>query len=200
MALWRGGLAKLVLPAQQKSGDTMGLCRGVGADKGEVPLSARWNCVKFKMMQGVGLAVLFASGGVFIPQQVDAAKARSVLNVRNDPGGELSVRVEQIKAIRAAGTQVRIVGGFCNSACTMYLGLPNTCVSRNVSFGFHGPMSQFYGMALQPDQFEYWSGVMGAYYPRQIRAWYMHEARYTTVGIKKVSGRELIRLGIQECG
>lgn len=132
-------------------------------------------------------------------QMSEAAQPRSAMIVRNDPGGRLSDRVVEIDRIRSSGTPVRIEGGYCNSACTMYLGLPNTCVSRRASFGFHGPMSQFYGVALPPDQFEYWSQVMASYYPAQLRRWYLREARYTTVGLHKVSGRTLIRMGVREC-
>ncbi|WP_417250034.1 hypothetical protein [Celeribacter sp.] len=128
-----------------------------------------------------------------------AAQPRSAMIVRNDPGGRLADRVAQIDRIRASGTAVRIEGGYCNSACTMYLGLPNTCVSRTATFGFHGPMSQFYGMALPPDEFEYWSRVMAAYYPEELRDWYLREARYTTIGMKTVSGQTLIRMGVREC-
>jgi hypothetical protein len=149
------------------------------------------------MVLAVGLSLAITG---FIPLQgAQAALRPRVIEVQNDPGGELAVRVEEIQRLRASGSQVRIVSGYCNSACTMYLGLPNTCVNRNVSFGFHGPMSQFYGMALPPDDFEYWSGVMASYYPGAIRAWFLSEARYTTVGLIKVSGRELIGLGVREC-
>lgn len=132
-------------------------------------------------------------------QPVEAAQARSVLRVRNDPGGVLADRVAYVNQLRARGTQVRIEAGYCNSACTMYLGLPNVCVSRRATFGFHGPMSQFYGMPLPAAEFEYWSGVMASYYPGQIRGWYMQKARYTLVGTEQLTGRQLIRMGVREC-
>lgn len=136
---------------------------------------------------------------LFVGQDAVAGQTSRVIEVRNDPGGILAERVREIERIRASGVQVRIVDGYCNSACTMYLGVPNTCASEKVSFGFHGPMSQFYGMALPPDDFEYWSGVMASYYPRAIQDWFLKEARFTTVGLIKVSGRELIKLGVREC-
>ncbi|WP_460273033.1 hypothetical protein [Celeribacter sp. ULVN23_4] len=141
----------------------------------------------------VVLAALLMGQGAF------AGQTSRVIEVRNDPGGVLAERVREIERMRASGLQVRIVDGYCNSACTMYLGVPNSCISKNVSFGFHGPMSQFYGMALPPDDFEYWSGVMASYYPRAIQDWFLKEARFTTVGLIKVSGRELIKLGVREC-
>ncbi len=141
------------------------------------------------------MAVIIA----FLPGRAYATQTRAVLIIGNDPGGRLETRIKEIKDLRANHTQVRITHGYCNSACTLYLGLRNTCVSRDVSFGFHGPMSQFYGLALPPDAFEYWSGVMAAHYPASIRAWYLSDARYTTVGLRQLSGRELIKRGVREC-
>lgn len=85
------------------------------------------------------------------------------------------------------------------SACTMYLDLSNMCVSRNVTFGFHGPSSKYYGVALPPAEFERWSRVMANHYPQPLRNWYMQTGRNITVGFYKMSGRDLIRMGIPEC-
>ncbi len=152
--------------------------------------------------KGLGAKALLlgaALTAIQLPQTTQAAQSQSAITIRNDSGGSLQLRINEINRLRQSGTQVRIVGDYCNSACTMYLGLPNTCVSRSVTFGFHGPMSQFYGVALAPDEFEYWSGIMASYYPQAVRSWYMHDARYTLVGLRSVSGSELIRLGVPEC-
>ncbi|WP_417241625.1 hypothetical protein [Celeribacter sp.] len=178
----------------------MKLYRSFGVAKGCGPLPVKEKLRSFlKRHIAKAVIVAVALGTAQMPQIAQAAQARSVITIRNDPGGRLDTRINEINRIRQSGAQVRIVGGYCNSACTMYLGLPNTCVSRNVSFGFHGPMSQFYGMALPPDEFEYWSGVMASYYPGAIRSWYLQDARYVTVGLRSVSGRDLIRLGVREC-
>ena len=173
----------------------------LGKGAGEGVTSSAWEGVKSKLryVAAAAFAIGVSVVSMTAPDGAMAIQSRGVLVVQNDPGGRLSDRVAQIQQIRASGTQVRITGGYCNSACTMYLGLPNTCISKRVSFGFHGPMSQFYGMALPRDQFEYWSGVMAAHYPSSIRGWFMNEARHTLVGLKTVSGRELVRLGVREC-
>lgn len=179
----------------------MMLCRRSDAQRSPIWSSARdpreKPSVLGRGLVGAVLALTLVFGMSGGPMK--AAQPRSALVVRNDPGGKLSERVEQLNRIRLNGTQVRIESGYCNSACTMYLGLPNTCISRNVTFGFHGPMSQFYGMALPPDEFEHWSQVMASYYPSPLRDWYLREARYTTVGLRKVAGRTLIAMGVREC-
>ena len=79
------------------------------------------------------LPILF--GGLFLaiaPASATAVQLHPVLYVQNDPGGSLSDRVAEIERIRSTGTHVEITAGFCNSACTMYLGLPNTCVAPSV--------------------------------------------------------------------
>ncbi len=128
-----------------------------------------------------------------VPAQADT------LVVGNDPGGRLDRRVELIRRLRATGTSVRITGAYCNSACTMYLGLPNACVAPTTVFGFHGPSSQIYGVGLAPAEFERWSRVMADHYPSPIRGWFLREARYVIVGMSQVRGSDLIRLGVRSC-
>ncbi len=130
---------------------------------------------------------------------VEAAQNTHGIIVRDDPGSNLAQRVALIEKIRRSGRHVEIRSGYCMSACTMYLGLQDTCVMADVTFGFHGPGSSRYGFALPPREFEYWSAVMGSYYPASLRHWYMETGRMITVGFYEMSGRELIRMGISEC-
>ncbi|MFV2034775.1 MAG: hypothetical protein ACC631_06655 [Halocynthiibacter sp.] len=127
-----------------------------------------------------------------------ASTARGqVVVVSNDRGGLVGRRAEQIETIRATRQRVEIRGRICLSSCTMYLGLPNTCISPDTSFGFHGP--SFYGTALSPADFEYWSAVIASYYPQPLRDWYMREGRTRISNYFRISGRELIRMGIKQC-
>lgn len=129
---------------------------------------------------------------------VDPAQAQGVKIVRNDPGGSVESRLREIAQLRLEGTRIEIRGQ-CVSACTMLLGLPNTCVARSSRLGFHGPQSQYYGVSLAPEQFDYWSRVMADHYPAQIRAWFIKEARQTTMGVITISGSEAIRMGARAC-
>ena len=141
------------------------------------------------------VAVMAIGGGGTGPAMADPAR----LVVRNDPGGSLQDRLRALSGLRQSGTRVEIRGGYCMSACTMYLGLPNTCVSPNAVLGFHGPSSRYYGIALPPDKFEYWSQVMASHYPAPLRQWYLREGRRIIVGFHEIRGRELIRMGVPRC-
>lgn len=120
------------------------------------------------------------------------------ITVRNDKGGSLQERLNQIATLRETNEPVRITG-YCASACTMYLGLPNACVTRSARLAFHGPQTQFYGVGLTATDFEQWSRVIADQYPPRVRAAYLRDWRYTTVGTIEISGTEAIRMGVREC-
>lgn len=121
------------------------------------------------------------------------------LIIPNDPGGRIDLRQQAIQRIKQAGDRVEIRGGYCNSACTMYLGLPNMCVSASTVFGFHGPSSEYPGVPLRQANFERWSRVMAQSYPEPLKTWFMTDARYEIRGIKRVRGRDIINMGVPEC-
>lgn len=121
------------------------------------------------------------------------------LVVRDDAGGALVARLEEIARLRRAGVRVEIRGRYCLSACTLYLGLPHTCVSPETEFGFHGPRSAVYGVSLPPREFERWSRVMARHYPPVLRDWFLQRARHVTLGFVRLRGSALIGLGIARC-
>lgn len=147
-----------------------------------------------KLLAGLGLCLLLLVAG-----GDRAAAGPQTMVVRDDPGGSLEDRLRTLAGLRRQGTQVQIRGGYCMSACTMYLGLDNICISPNTVFGFHGPSSPLYGIALPPEKFEYWSHVMAAHYPAQLRGWYLREGRRIIVGFHEIPGHELIRMGVPRC-
>lgn len=149
-----------------------------------------------RIRQGAAvLALTVLAMGAGLP---NPAHAQAVKIVRNDLGGSVENRLREIAQLRNSGTRVEIRGQ-CTSACTMFLGLPNACVARSSRLGFHGPQSQYYGVSLAPDQFEYWSRVMADHYPGVIRQWFMAEARQTTMGLITISGAQAITMGARAC-
>lgn len=155
-----------------------------------------WRHISIQRTTQLGLrcaTLLLAASLVASPITADT------LIIGNDPGGRIDLRQRAIRLIRQAGDRVEIRGGFCNSACTMYLGLPNMCVSASTVFGFHGPSSGAPGIPLRPANFEKWSRVMSENYPAPLRNWFMADARYELSGIKRVRGRDIINMGVQEC-
>ncbi|MCC7320316.1 MAG: hypothetical protein IT542_04980 [Rubellimicrobium sp.] len=122
----------------------------------------------------------------------------ATLTIRDDPGGSLAERLALIERYRAAGTALRIEGS-CISACTLYLGLPGTCVTRGARLGFHGPRTGLPGIPLPRAEFERLTRVMAAHYPPAIRDWFMTEARLTTTGYHVLSGVQAVAMGAQAC-
>ena len=116
--------------------------------------------------------------------------------VRDDRGGILAERSRMVQALQRSGTRVELRGR-CHSACTMYLGLENVCVTRGARLGFHGPSS--YGRPLALPEFERWSLLMARHYREPLRSWYLQRARYEIRGYLTLTGAELIRLGYAEC-
>lgn len=154
-----------------------------------------WACIRYLFTPQIRLQTVLVANLMLCAAP---AVAQSALIVRNDLGGSVQERLMMIAQLRDAGRRVEIRGQ-CASACTMYLGLPNACVSRAAQLGFHGPQSQYYGISLPPDQFEYWSRVMASNYPSGIARWFMSQARDTTMGLITISGAQAIKMGAHAC-
>lgn len=118
--------------------------------------------------------------------------------ITNDMGGSLEDRIIEIERMRAIGTPVQIVGT-CVSACTLYLGLPSTCVMPQARLGFHGPRSTLQGIPLPRQKYEYFTHVMASYYPGGIRSWFMTDARLVTDTYYEITGRQAIAMGARSC-
>ncbi len=127
-----------------------------------------------------------------------AATNRAVI-IQNDRGGAVIERLEIIQQYRASNTRVEIRGDYCLSSCTMFLGLPNICIAPDTVFGFHGPSSRIYGIALSAESFNHWSQIMADQYPEPLKAWFLRKGRHRIVGFLEFSGAELINMGIQQC-
>lgn len=148
----------------------------------------------------VRAAIVLALAGTFALPFAGEAKAPSIpppLVIRNDPGGYLNARLQQIRELRRSARPVEIRGGHCNSTCTMLIGLPQTCVSRDTTFGFHGPSSR--DEPMEPWRFELASRVMAQYYPPELRRWFMDTGRFRTDGVYRLNGAEIIAYGVLEC-
>lgn len=154
---------------------------------------ARWSRL------AVALVIILLVGASLDTGSSAVAATNQTLIIRDDKGGNLAERARLINAYRADGIRVEIRGSYCLSACTMYLGLSDTCVAPDTTFGFHGPSSGLYGVALSAASFDRWSRVMADYYPEPIRSWFLTTGRNRTVGFHEFSGRELIGMGIRGC-
>ncbi|WP_174819129.1 hypothetical protein [Ruegeria atlantica] len=138
------------------------------------------------------LAVL--SWTLFVPLRADA---QQFYIIGNDRGGYLHDRLNELEELKRNGVQVEIRGRVCYSTCTMFLGLPETCVSPDTIFGFHGPSRS--GRRLNEEDFDYFSQIMADHYPEPLKTWFMKKARNRINGVFKVKGSELIRMGVTAC-
>jgi hypothetical protein len=126
------------------------------------------------------------------------ASAQSVIRISNDPGGSLPARMQELQRLRSNGQKIEIRRGYCNSACTLYLGLPDTCVSESARFGFHGPQLATRGLKMLPKDFERWSRTMADHYPSQLRGWFLQKGRYSK-DVVTIKGAQLIQMGVPRC-
>lgn len=123
--------------------------------------------------------------------------ADGLMVVGSDRGGYLHDRLIEIENLQKNDIQVEIRGRVCFSTCTMFLGLPGTCVNPDTTFGFHGPSRS--GRRLAPEDFDYFSQVMAAYHPEPLRTWFMEKGRKRINGVFRIKGTEIIRMGIPAC-
>lgn len=126
-----------------------------------------------------------------------AATAQQSYVVGTDRGGYLHDRLIELSNLRRNGVHVEIRGRVCYSTCTMFIGLPHSCVDPNTTFGFHGPSRS--GRRLAKAEFDYFSTVMAEHYPKPLRDWFMTTGRNKISGVHKMKGRELIRMGVRAC-
>jgi hypothetical protein len=119
---------------------------------------------------------------------VGLAAAVNARTVTNDPGGVISDRL--IYVVGNWYDEVRVTG-FCASACTFYLAMPNACTAKKARWLFHGPKG-----AIAKDEAD-WIPIIAAMYPEPIKTAFLTDYQFREVVL---SGAELIRLGaIKEC-
>jgi hypothetical protein len=82
------------------------------------------------------------------------------------------------------------IDGWCASACTAYLGNPNTCVTPSAQFGFHGPSG---GTAAENRRV---AQTLARHLPPVLRDWYLTKAASLQGNAHiAISGKELVRIG-----
>ena len=128
-----------------------------------------------------------------------AAQTGAVVHIRDHPGGFLPRIVAETEAIRRSGAEVRIDGGYCFSACTVFLSLERACVAPHTRFGFHAPADPRTGAPLSGPAFEQATRHVARYYRPALAAWWLREGRHIRSGLAMRSGAELIAMGYRRC-
>lgn len=125
------------------------------------------------------------------PQQPGTARrgARPIVIV-NDSGGNVLQAISRREELRASGRPVE-VRGYCRSACTIYISLPNACLAPDATVGFHAP--RIAGTEIIPPLVDQ---MVAPYYRNGIRRMWMNEWRHSREMVK-ISAREFKRLDPQ---
>ena len=146
-----------------------------------------------RSLTAIALSALSASA-VILP--VATAQAREPLIVSRDLGGSVMQRYRELNQLRLSNTRVELRGQ-CVSACTMYLGLSQACVTPNARLGFHGPFRRGQNKTLAGSSS---SQLMAAHYPTPLRKWFLAEGQYITRDrVAWFSGASLISMGVKKC-
>jgi hypothetical protein len=88
--------------------------------------------------------------------------------IRNDPGGLVRPRAEEVRALLRSGRRV-IIDGECASACTMYLRLPpgQVCVTHRSALAFHQVSFNYDSARPAQDQ----TAMLLLFYPPAVQDW-----------------------------
>lgn len=159
-------------------------------------------------LRAVAAAVVcaMAVGGSASPAAAVSAEALRAgvspggeLRIRNHRGGYLPQVVAAVEALNRDRISVRIDGGFCLSACTVFLALDRVCVAPWTQFGFHAPVDPASRQPLRGAAFESATTHVARYYTPALARWWMREGRYVQDGLRFRSGAELIAMGYRAC-
>lgn len=134
--------------------------------------------------------------GIFFWLGLHAAfAAPGAVTITNNRGGDVAEWQAAVETWRANDTQI-IVAGRCNSACTMVLALPKTCVTPDAVMGFHGASAKGPLAGLYEAQA---NGILADHYPPSIRALFWEKFAAIKGRTAKLNADQLIALGVKPC-
>lgn len=114
----------------------------------------------------------------------------SPLIIRNDDGGNVTAYVLRRGQLERAGRPVEF-HGYCASACTLLITLPNACLARDATVGFHMPHFIASGAPapmLNPLMAQYYRGGI-------LARWNAEWSKSTTMQV--ISAQDYVRLDPQ---
>ncbi|WP_299361759.1 hypothetical protein [uncultured Paracoccus sp.] len=115
--------------------------------------------------------------------------------ILNDKGGNVLQAMARREELQRSGRPVE-VRGYCRSACTIYITLPNACLGPGATVGFHAP--RLPGTSIVPPIVDQ---LMAQYYRSGILRRWQDEWRHS-LKMTKISAAEYKRLDPQTriCG
>jgi hypothetical protein len=127
-----------------------------------------------------------------LPHGAEARPARrdDPIVILNNKGGNVMEAVRYRQQLAASGRRVE-VRGYCRSACTIYITLPNACLGPGATVGFHAP--RIPGTTIIPPMVDQ---IMGNYYRNGILQKWNSEWKYS-LKMHKISAQQYVRLDPQ---
>lgn len=98
-----------------------------------------------------------------LPGQAEIVQRGQFIDVSNNRGGNVMQMVRTREQLARSGKTVRI-RGYCRSACTILITMPNACLGPKARVGFHAP--RLPGTQIIPP---YVDQIMGSFYRGGIR-------------------------------
>lgn len=118
------------------------------------------------------------------------AAGGNTIDVWNDSGGNVLKMTQRRESLARSGKRVRI-RGYCRSACTILITMPNACLGPYAKVGFHAP--RIPNTTIIPP---YVDQIMGSFYRNGIRdRWFGGWNR--SLDMKVITAREYVRLDPQ---
>lgn len=142
---------------------------------------ARWR------LASIGRVILYAGAiGTACALPLTAGPLRVITH---DGGGALGQYLIQTRADALRHREIRI-DGWCASACTLYLGVAQTCVTPRARFDFHAPTGG------SPAQNAQGARLLAAHLPPILGQWYLrHAAHLRGADFARLSGDDLVAMG-----
>lgn len=135
-------------------------------------------------------AALFLALTLLATPELQAQGRGAPIVIMNNKGGNVMEAVNYRQKLAASGRPVE-VRGYCRSACTIYITLPNACLGPGATVGFHAP--RIPGTSIIPPLVDQ---IMGSYYRGGIlQRWQGGWNR--SLKMQKISARDYVRLDPQ---
>ncbi|GLK63080.1 MULTISPECIES: hypothetical protein [Paracoccus] len=138
------------------------------------------------LMLGLGATITALPG----MSEAQARGRGQPIVIMNDKGGNVVKTIRHRNRLVASGRPVEI-RGYCRSACTIYITMPNACLSPRATVGFHAP--RLPGTTIIPPVVD---ELMAQFYRNGILRKWNSEWKYS-LKMHKISAREYVRLDPQ---
>ena len=107
--------------------------------------------------------------------------------IANNRGGNVMAAIQRRNQLERWGGPVEI-RGYCGSACTLFITMPNACLGPRATVGFHAP--RLPGTTIIPPGVD---DIMGNYYRGGIKARWNAQWRHS-LEIQRITAAEYVRL------